>query len=216
MDYKFDRFKWLANMSGFGYPVDVHYGTVYLGILEVEKDGVVVAGVSTPDSKAVSPVKKTPKNKFKTELDAAKVLHKTWAHYRKNQPPPDDAGEEWKTNTTMKESTIKRLIKSVLREIKESTEPCIGGSYSDQQTSVAGSDVTQLERDPLTDPMLTGKAFIQEYKSIDTKQRAIQTSDPNRGARLLFTWVERGEISYEEFELLMSTFILKNILQKIK
>ena len=200
-------------MAGFNYPVDVHYGNVYLGILEVHDDGVTIAAVSTPDKKDVSPVKQSPKNKFKTELDAAKVLHATWAYYRKGPNSPEE-GEEWKA-TTMKESQMKKLIKSVLHTMKESTEPSIGGSYSDQQTSVAGSDVTQLERDPLTDPLLTGKTPIEEYKSSIDKRRAIQSSDHRRGGKLLFTWVERGEISYEEFESLLALFF-QQIFQKLK
>lgn len=38
--------------------------------------------------------------------------------------------------------------------IDESTEPSIGGSYSDQATNVEPDDITQMERDPLTDPEL--------------------------------------------------------------
>lgn len=44
---------------------------------------------------------------------------------------------------------------------KGSTEPSIGGSYAAQQTSVDGSNV-RPERDPLTDPLLTGKPFKKD------------------------------------------------------
>ena len=51
---------------------------------------------------------------------------------------------------------VKKFIKQYTTGLRESTEPSIGGSYADQQTSVAGSGggKAQGERDGLTDPML--------------------------------------------------------------
>ena len=70
----------------------------------------------------------------------------------------------------MKRSELKILVEKILKEVRlahlakrdESTEPSIGGSYSDQGTNVNGYDVTQLERDPLNDPRLTGKKPFKE------------------------------------------------------
>jgi hypothetical protein len=52
---------------------------------------------------------------------------------------------------------IKRRLKQINQKIPESTEPSIGGSHADQSTNVAWDDITQMERDPLTDPELNGK-----------------------------------------------------------
>lgn len=56
----------------------------------------------------------------------------------------------------MKKGQLKTLIKSILKEMKESTEPSIGGSYADQQTTTGNFDPMQGERDPLFDPMING------------------------------------------------------------
>ena len=80
MDYRFHQFKWMANMAGFNYPIDVFYGTIYLGTLEAKNDGVVIRLIDTPEGKV--PVKQSDKNIFKTQDIAAKVLHKTWARLR--------------------------------------------------------------------------------------------------------------------------------------
>lgn len=61
----------------------------------------------------------------------------------------------------MKVQELKSLVKAIIREMIESTEPSIGGSYSDQQTNVDAHNV-RLERDPLTDPLLTGKPFKKD------------------------------------------------------
>ena len=77
---------------------------------------------------------------------------------------------KWDTSKS-KEIRQKRNRKWMLKQIRgitglvkqdESTEPSIGGSYSDQGTNVNGYDVTQLERDPLNDPRLTGKKPFKE------------------------------------------------------
>jgi hypothetical protein len=94
MTYKFDEFKWLANISGFGTPVDVSYGTVYLGLIESAHDGYVIRMVDTPEGK--KRIKQGGKNKFKTKQDAAETLHKTWAVLRGGATKDKD-GEEWKT-----------------------------------------------------------------------------------------------------------------------
>lgn len=76
MDYKYEEFKWLANRDGFNYPVDVTYGTIYLGTLFVKPDGYVIAMVDTPTGKQA--IKPTRNNLFKTKEIAAKVLHRAW------------------------------------------------------------------------------------------------------------------------------------------
>jgi hypothetical protein len=93
--YKFDEFKWLANMAGFGMPVDVYYGTIYLGLIESTPDGYVIQMVDTPQGK--QRIKQGGKNKFKTKQRAAEILHKTWKVLRGGQSSDDKEGEEWKT-----------------------------------------------------------------------------------------------------------------------
>jgi len=61
---------------------------------------------------------------------------------------------------------IKRRLKQINQKIPESTEPSIGGSYSDQAANVEWDDITQMERDPLTDPELNGK-LNESYKFDD-------------------------------------------------
>jgi hypothetical protein len=92
--YKFDEFKWLANMAGFGMPVDVSYGTIYLGLIESTPDGYVIQMVDTPKGK--QKIKQGGKNKFKTKQAAAETLHKTWSVLRGGNVQ-DKEGEEWKT-----------------------------------------------------------------------------------------------------------------------
>lgn len=94
MTYKFHEFKWLANMAGFGMPVDVSYGTIYLGLIESTPDGYVIQMVDTPKGK--QKIKQGGKNKFKTKQAAAETLHKTWSVLRGGNVPDKD-GEEWKT-----------------------------------------------------------------------------------------------------------------------
>lgn len=149
MSYKFHDYKELAKGDGFGYPVDVNYGTVYLGTLEAESDGFVIKQMDTPEGKRV--VAKSSKNKFKTKDDAANTLHRVWKMERH--------GKE-SYNENLKTSALKRLVKEILKEmnnedVEESTEPSIGGSYNDQQSSF--NSYVKPERDALTDPALTGK-----------------------------------------------------------
>lgn len=67
-------------MDGFGYPVDVHYGNIYLGILEALPDGFVIRMVDGPHG--LIKIKQTPNNMFKSQELAAKVLHRTWQSIR--------------------------------------------------------------------------------------------------------------------------------------
>jgi hypothetical protein len=76
MEYKFRAFKWLSAMDGFGYPVDVYYGNVYLGIIEALANGFVIRFVDTPRGKVK--IKETPNNMFKSQQLAANMLHKVW------------------------------------------------------------------------------------------------------------------------------------------
>jgi len=76
LNYEFRSFKWLANKDGFNYPVDVKYGTVYLGLLVAKPDGYIIKLVDTPTGK--KDVKESPRNKFKSEQLAAAALHKLW------------------------------------------------------------------------------------------------------------------------------------------
>lgn len=95
MNYKFDEFKWLGNMAGFGVPVDVSYGAIYLGLIESTPDGYVIQMVDTPKGK--QKIRQGGTNKFKTKQDAAETLHKAWKLMRTSTVPNDDnAGEEWK------------------------------------------------------------------------------------------------------------------------
>jgi len=78
-EYTFIPFPYLSN-TGFDYPIDVKYGTIYLGTLLTSPDGFVIHTVDTPNGKQV--IKPTGNNKFKTQNIAAQVLHKTWKMYR--------------------------------------------------------------------------------------------------------------------------------------
>lgn len=93
--YKFDEFRWLGRGDGFGIPVDVRYGTVYLGLIESIPDGYVIQMVDTPQGK--QKIKQGGRNKFKTKQDAAETLHKAWKLLRTGTVPSDKEGEEWKT-----------------------------------------------------------------------------------------------------------------------
>jgi hypothetical protein len=74
--YEFRSFKWLANKDGFNYPIDVKYGTVYLGLIQAKPDGYVIRMVDTPSGKREVP--QNTRNKFKSENLAAATLHKLW------------------------------------------------------------------------------------------------------------------------------------------
>ena len=92
-------------------------------------------------------------------------------------------------------------VDKFLKSIRESTEPSIGGSYGDQQTGVDGSNV-RPERDPLTDPMLTGKP-LKEYSDSEKRTKALQ-SRPDDALKLIFMWVKQGTIDYREFEKIVN------------
>ncbi len=70
---------------------------------------------------------------------------------------------------------IKKRLQYINKPIGESTEPSIGGSYSDQAMVTEPDDITQLERDPLTDPMLNQKLHEAQYRFDD------------------FNWMKRGD-----------------------
>ena len=76
-------------MDGFNYPVDVYWGTVYLGLIEAKPDGFVIRMVDTPTGKVK--IKDTHNNKFKSQELAAKVLHRTWKVMRSG----GDEGEKY-------------------------------------------------------------------------------------------------------------------------
>ena len=80
MAYRFDDFKWLANMAGFGLPSDVYWATIYLGKIESQPDGYAIKLVDTPNGK--QKIKSTPNNKFKSKNQAADALHRTWKKFR--------------------------------------------------------------------------------------------------------------------------------------
>jgi hypothetical protein len=101
----------------------------------------------------------------------------------------------------VKKSELKSIIKSVLREIRtESTEPSIGGGYSDQQTTIGGYDVTQLERDPLLDPLLTGKEMNEDNDRKETLKQSIFSS--NEPWDYIYDLVKHGTITVEELKYL--------------
>ena len=82
MDYTFNDFKWLATNDGFNYPSDVYYGTIYIGTLIAKPDGFVIKLIDTPIGKQF--INKSSRNKFKSQIQAAGVLHKTWKMVRNN------------------------------------------------------------------------------------------------------------------------------------
>jgi hypothetical protein len=90
MNYKFKDFKWMANMSGFNYPIDVHYGTIFLGTLVAKAEGFIIKMVDTPQGKLF--INESSHNLFRSQNLAAAVLHRTWKTYR--QPTPPEFGDE--------------------------------------------------------------------------------------------------------------------------
>lgn len=111
MAYRFDDFKWLGNMAGFGVPTDVYYGSVYLGLIESKPDGYVIQMVDTPKGK--QRIKQGGQNLFKTKEHAAEILHKSWKILRGGQIQ-DKEGEEWKLteSTTIDEMSIQLMSNS--------------------------------------------------------------------------------------------------------
>lgn len=79
--YTFEMFSELAKSDGFGYPIDVKRGTIYLGTLKTMPDGFIVSIIGSP-SGPVSYGEDMPA--YKSMLKAAKVLHQIWVTYRKN------------------------------------------------------------------------------------------------------------------------------------
>ena len=82
MNYTFQRHPEAAFGDGFNYPIDVIYGTIYLGTLVARSNGFVIQVIDTP--KGQKPVSKSPNNNFKSEAIAAETLHKTWLHYKRH------------------------------------------------------------------------------------------------------------------------------------
>lgn len=82
--FKFTDYKWMSTMAGFNYPVDVHYGTVYLGILFAEQDGYVIDRVSLPNG-GMKQVQRGGINKFKSANLAAEALHRLWKMQRTSE-----------------------------------------------------------------------------------------------------------------------------------
>ena len=75
---------------------------------------------------------------------------------------PQDAeyviNQYWRQSPEQAKKMVRDVTDYISKNQTESTEPSIGGSFKDQQTTVAGTrDINQLERDPLLDPMLNGK-----------------------------------------------------------
>jgi hypothetical protein len=92
MAYRYDEFKWLASMSGFNYPVDVYWDTIYLGLIEATPEGFVIRMVDTPMGKVA--ITQSPKNMFKSQDLAAKVLHRTWKVYRSGGNEGDEEDDQ--------------------------------------------------------------------------------------------------------------------------
>lgn len=80
MQYKFHAYKELATGDGFNYPVDVHYGTIYLGTLVALPHGYTIRMVDTPTGK--QSIVHSLNNEFKSLNLAAEVLHRTWKNFR--------------------------------------------------------------------------------------------------------------------------------------
>ena len=91
MSYSFHPYKELATGDGFNYPIDVHYGTIFLGTLTVKPEGFVIKLVDTPEGKLM--IHESPHNMFRSQNIAAEVLHRTWKKYRTGNPPPEFGGE---------------------------------------------------------------------------------------------------------------------------
>lgn len=81
MEYTFTAYKELARPDGFGYPVDVKYGTIYLGTLVAQPDGFLIYQVDTPQGKKIVDYGSKPRT-FKTQNDAAVILRRLWVKRR--------------------------------------------------------------------------------------------------------------------------------------
>jgi len=78
--YEFETFKELATSDGFNYPIDVKYGSIFLGTLIAKPDGYIISLISTPHRN--QSINQSQKNKFKSLNLAAEVLHKAWKSFR--------------------------------------------------------------------------------------------------------------------------------------
>jgi hypothetical protein len=79
-------------MDGFGYPIDVHHGSVFLGTLEAESKGVYVSLLQTPLANiTVSHENQQP---CKNMEEAAVKLLAAWKRARTISPY--DSSEDWK------------------------------------------------------------------------------------------------------------------------
>lgn len=72
-------------MDGFNYPVDVYNDTTYLGTLEAKPDGFVIKILDTPTGKTL--IKKSGRNKFKSEQLAGDMLLRIWRNARSGTEP---------------------------------------------------------------------------------------------------------------------------------
>ena len=92
MNYRYEIFKHVATPDGFNYPIDVFYGTIYLGTLEVKPDGFVIRMIDTPVGK--QSVKQSDTNKFRSQNQAAEYLHRSWKMIRAGQEYGGEYGGE--------------------------------------------------------------------------------------------------------------------------
>jgi hypothetical protein len=90
----------------------------------------------------------------------------------------------------MKKSTLKKLIRAVIQENVGYSHGNIGGPPESKT------------RDPLTDPLMTGKP-INEYSDSDTRRKAVE-GRPDDALKLIYAWVKQGAIDYREFVNLLS------------
>lgn len=91
MQFKFHAYKELATGDGFNYPIDVHYGTIFLGTLVALPHAFTIKLVDAPQGKQM--IKHTAHNEFKSLNTAAEVLHRTWKQYRFGGYDSGDTGE---------------------------------------------------------------------------------------------------------------------------
>jgi len=80
-------------MDGFGYPIDVYNGAVFLGTLEVFPEGVKIALVQTPFANLT--VAQCHLNNFKTQELAAQALHRLWLVERMPKVDPAALYHKW-------------------------------------------------------------------------------------------------------------------------
>jgi hypothetical protein len=88
MQFKFHSYKELATGDGFNYPIDVYYGTIFLGTLVALPNAFTIKLIDTPHGK--QGIKHTTHNEFKSMDIAAKVLHRTWKVARSGEDEGDN------------------------------------------------------------------------------------------------------------------------------